>query len=91
MSGFDVQVALGGHAALPVVVITGQDSPESRARALRLGAKAYLGKPVDGEALLGAIAEALEGKSSARRAGCGASVGLDICGLANGSAKSSRR
>jgi CheY-like chemotaxis protein len=33
MSGFDVQGALaGGHAAVPVVVITGHDTPESRAR-----------------------------------------------------------
>ena len=38
MSGFDVQSALaGGHAAVPVVVITGHDTPESRARALATG------------------------------------------------------
>ena len=56
MSGFDVQGALAvGHAAVPVVVITGHDTPESRARALKLGAKAYLCKPVDDEALLAAI------------------------------------
>ena len=56
MSGFDVQGALAvAHAGVPVVVITGHDTPESCERALRLGAKAYLRKPVDDEALLSAI------------------------------------
>lgn len=61
MSGFDVQRALAGHSTLPVVVLTGQSSPESRVRALQLGAKAYLCKPVDDEALLAAIGEAIHG------------------------------
>jgi FixJ family two-component response regulator len=60
MSGFDVQDALTeAHAAVPVVVITGHDTPESRTRALRLGASAYLCKPVDDEALLSAIGAAI--------------------------------
>jgi len=62
MSGFDVQSALAaGHAGVPVVVITGHDTPESHARALQLGAKAYLCKPVDDEALLAAIGTAIGG------------------------------
>jgi len=66
MSGFDVQGALAsGHAGVPVVVITGHDTPESRARALRLGAKAYLCKPVNDEALLAAIGTAIGGLSPA--------------------------
>ena len=69
MSGFDVQGALAGHSVMPVVVITGQDSPESRTRALRLGAKAYLCKPVDDNALLAAIAVAVEGGSASPNAG----------------------
>jgi FixJ family two-component response regulator len=61
MSGFEVQDALAvAHAAVPVVVITGHDTPESRTRALRLGAKAYLCKPVDDEALLSAIGAAID-------------------------------
>lgn len=64
MSGFDVQSALAlDHAALPVVVITGHDMPESRQRALRLGARAYLCKPVDDEALLAAIGTAIAGQT----------------------------
>jgi FixJ family two-component response regulator len=65
MSGFDVQGALvSGHAAMPVVVITGHDTPESRARAVQLGAKAYLCKPVNDEALLAAIGSAMGRVSS---------------------------
>jgi FixJ family two-component response regulator len=65
MSGFDVQGALAvAHAALPVVVITGHDTPESHARALRLGAKAYLCKPVDDEALLTAIGAVIDRAAS---------------------------
>ena len=64
MSGFDVQGALANvHAAVPVVVITGHDTPESRVRALQLDAKAYLCKPVDDEALLAAIGTAITGDS----------------------------
>ena len=58
MSGFDVQGALAvDHAGVPVVVVTGHDTSESRARAMQMGAKAYLCKPVDDEALLAAIGE----------------------------------
>jgi len=64
MTGFDVQGALAsGHAAVPVVVITGHDTPESRARAGQLGAKGYLCKPVNDEALLAAIGDAIGGAS----------------------------
>ena len=60
MSGFDVQGALAsGHAALPVIIMTGHDTSEARARAIQLGAKAYLCKPVDDEALLAAIDAAM--------------------------------
>ena len=62
MSGFEVQGALAGdHAGVPVVVITGHDTSESRARALQLGASAYLCKPVNDEALLAAIGTAIGG------------------------------
>ena len=65
MSGFDVQAALAtGHARVPVVVITGHDTPQSRHRALQLGAKAYLCKPVDDNTLLPAIVAALGDRPS---------------------------
>ena len=53
MSGFDVQKALatkGSH--IPVVVLTGNDTPANRTRSLAEGACAYLTKPVDGDQLL---------------------------------------
>ena len=62
MSGFDVQGALAsGHSALPVIVITGHHTPESHARAIQLGAKGYLRKPVNDSVLLEAIEKAIGG------------------------------
>src|SRR5664279_4672376 len=63
-NGFDVQGALARvHPAVPVVVMTGHDTPESRARAAQMGAKVYLCKPINDEALLAAIGEAIGGVS----------------------------
>ena len=60
VSGFDIQAALArDHSRVPVIVITGHDTPENRSRALRLGARSYLCKPVDDEALLAAIDKAI--------------------------------
>ena len=60
MTGFDVQGALSdGHPAVPVVVMTGHDTPDSRARAVQMGAKVYLCKPINDEALLAAIGNAI--------------------------------
>jgi DNA-binding response OmpR family regulator len=56
MSGFDVQVALAGrNARIPVVVLTGNDTPANRSRSLANGASAYLCKPVDDKVLLDAL------------------------------------
>jgi len=56
ISGYDVQARLtqAGHK-LPVIVITGHDTPQSRERALDAGASVYLRKPVDEKELLDAI------------------------------------
>ena len=60
ISGFDVLRALKqADARVPVVIITGDDSPESRAEALGQGAKAYLRKPVDEAMLIDAIQTAI--------------------------------
>src|SRR2546430_6863555 len=47
-------------AAIPVLVVTGRDDPQTAARATALGAAAFLRKPVDNAALLAAIRAALE-------------------------------
>ena len=60
MSGFEVQsVLVREKREIPMVVITGHDTVESRNRAHELGASAYLAKPVDHEALLAAIEGAM--------------------------------
>ena len=60
MDGFAVQARLMEMGiGLPVVVITGRDSAESRERALASGASAYLPKPADGQTLLDAITTAI--------------------------------
>ena len=62
MSGFDVQAALARspRARIPVVVITGRDSAEARSRARDLGACGYLPKPIEREALLAAVENAID-------------------------------
>ena len=58
VTGFDVQARLR-ELDIPVVVITGHDTPESRGRVQELGAAAYLRKPVAAKALLEAIDNAI--------------------------------
>ena len=60
VNGFEVQSRLAqSKKLLPIVVITGHDTPEARARALDGGASAYLLKPVDERTLLDAISAAI--------------------------------
>jgi FixJ family two-component response regulator len=61
MTGFEVMNWLAERdARLPVLVITGVDSRDTRLRAEVGGAAAYFGKPVDGKALLDAIHRSLQ-------------------------------
>ena len=60
-SGFGVLEALRARRALtPVIMMTAFDEPGNDHRALRLGASAYLLKPIDEDALLRAIRGALD-------------------------------
>jgi len=60
MNGFAVQARLAECSLpVPVVIITGHDSTESRNRALAGRPAAYLRKPVNDQALLDAIELAL--------------------------------
>jgi len=64
IDGFAVQARLVEMGiGLPVIVITGRDSAETRERALANGASAYLPKPVDGQTLLDAISTAIAHRS----------------------------
>lgn len=57
MNGFEVQARLAAPRGMPVpvVIITGHDSDETRERALATRPVAYLRKPVDDQTLLDAI------------------------------------
>ncbi|MEJ5989132.1 response regulator [Ramlibacter sp. PS3R-8] len=60
MTGVDVQRALlASRPGVPVVIITGDDTPEIRRQTLAYGATAYLRKPVDETMLLDAIQRAI--------------------------------
>jgi FixJ family two-component response regulator len=60
LDGFAVQARLVEMGIrLPVIVITGRDSAETRERALTNGSSDYLPKPVDGQTLLDAISTAI--------------------------------
>jgi FixJ family two-component response regulator len=66
VDGFETQVRLAKcRAEVPVVVITGQDTAGSRARALAGGARAYLQKPVDARTLFDVIRAAMSPEDSA--------------------------
>ena len=63
VSGFDVQASLARMGAgIPVIVITGRDSDETRQRVMAAGAVAYLRKPIEEQVLLSAVANAVAGE-----------------------------
>ena len=65
INGFEVQYHMAKWLPrVPVVVITGHDTPEARARAMEGEAAAYLLKPVDDRVLLDAIAAAISRNKS---------------------------
>lgn len=62
VNGFELQsrLMMTGNR-LPVVVMTGHDTPDLKARVLAAGASAYLLKPIDDHVLLSAITDAMVG------------------------------
>ncbi len=64
LNGFEVQARLKeSEARVPIVVITGHDTDESRERVTRAGVAAYLLKPVDEKILLDTISAAVAASS----------------------------
>ena len=60
MSGEELQAELVARGArLPIIMITGDDDSETRRQALAMRAAGFFRKPVDGTALLDAIAWAM--------------------------------
>jgi len=61
LSGTEVQQALNmAGASFPVIIITAHDAPSVREESMRLGAAAYLCKPLDVRALLKAVTTAMQ-------------------------------
>jgi FixJ family two-component response regulator len=61
LSGADVLRALNRSGAhIPTIIVTAHDSPGAREECKRLGAVAYLCKPLDERVLLGALRVALD-------------------------------
>jgi FixJ family two-component response regulator len=61
MSGLDLQRQLAtAHYSIPIIFITAHDDADTRARALRAGAVAFLDKPFSDEVLLRAVQAALQ-------------------------------
>ena len=62
LSGLDVQLFLArDRVPVPVIMVTGHETPEARARLMARGATACLRKPVDDKLLLAAIDDAIRG------------------------------
>jgi FixJ family two-component response regulator len=60
MSGEKLQAELKARGLhLPIIVVTGDDDPKSRQKALEMNAAGFFRKPVDGTALFDAIEWAL--------------------------------
>ncbi|HOD36196.1 MAG TPA: response regulator [Syntrophales bacterium] len=65
ISGFELQQELlASGVRMPVIFITGHDRAGMEEQAIKLGATAYLRKPFDEEALLGAVRLALKSLSN---------------------------
>jgi FixJ family two-component response regulator len=64
MSGIELQRQLAtAQCPMPIIFITAHGEAETRARALRAGAVAFLDKPFSDEVLLGAVHSALQSAS----------------------------
>lgn len=71
IDGFDLLSALRADTrygeAVPVIVITGDPSPDARARAHELGARDYITKPFDPSDIVMRVERALEQRATHRR------------------------
>jgi len=68
LTGLDVQAVLRERGlAVPVLILTGNETPETRAAALVSGVDGYLTKPVDDDVLIGAIVAAMHHHGRPRR------------------------
>jgi FixJ family two-component response regulator len=72
LSGLDFLASPEGRAlVLPVILLTGRGNASIRDRAYALGARTYLEKPVSGDRLVAAVADAIERPESDGRPSSG--------------------
>lgn len=75
LTGLDVQAVLRERGlALPVVILTGNETAETRAAAMAAGVDGYLTKPVDDDVLIGAIETAMHRHGRPRDPGQDSSI-----------------
>ena len=68
LTGLDLQNRIAGDRAyMPIIFITGNGDVPTSVRAMKAGAIEFLTKPIDGEALLSAIRDALSRSNTAVR------------------------
>ena len=65
LSGLDLQNLVADRTDMPIIFITGYGDIPMTVRAMKAGAAEFLTKPLDDEALLGAIRQAIERSSAA--------------------------
>jgi FixJ family two-component response regulator len=59
LSGLDLQALVADRTGMPIIFISGHGDVPMTVRAMKAGAVAFLTKPLAGEALLGAIRDAI--------------------------------
>ena len=70
LSGEDLLAALKARdRTLPIIVVTGDDTPETMRKARAMKAEAFFRKPVDGTALLDAVAWVLRSRDASGHQG----------------------
>jgi DNA-binding response OmpR family regulator len=70
MNGIELIQQLKGHddaQDIPVVVVTGSDSEETRKAAFDAGCAGYMTKPIEGRVFLAQVEKILQGKKRKKR------------------------
>ncbi len=67
LNGLDLQKQIAGRSEMPIIFITGYGDIPASVRAMKAGAVEFLTKPLDNDALLAAIGDAIQRSEAALR------------------------
>ena len=67
LNGLDLQKQIAGRSEMPIIFITGYGDIPASVRAMKAGAVEFLTKPLDSDALLAAIRDAIQRSEAALR------------------------